>query len=111
MTRPKLLLLWLLCVLAGVISGGWMLLAIIAGSPRADSIALGFDQLGNVATGGDEDMLISTRCWINRSDPVYARWMRIINWLFNDPDHCKNSYLYEKSRAVSVPEFTSTEIR
>ena len=106
MTRIKLFLLWLMCLAAGLIATVWMLLAIIKGSPRAEAIALGFDQLGNVATGGDEDMYISTRCWINRNDPFYARWVRVINWLFNDPNHCKNSAEYERRKFQSTPDDT-----
>ena len=101
MIRAKLILLWLLCLAAGLIATVWMLLAIIAGSPRAGSIALGFDQLGNVATGGDEDQYISSRCWMNRADPVYARYVRIINWLFNDPGHCEDSYSNERRRSTA----------
>jgi hypothetical protein len=99
MSRIKGLLLWLLCVAAGIISAVWMLLAIIAGSPRADVIALGFDQLGNAATGGDPDEYVSSRAWRCRADPYYARWVRVINWLFNDRDHCKNAYESERARA------------
>jgi hypothetical protein len=94
----KGLLLWLLCVAAGIISAIWMLLAVIVGSPRADVIALGFDQLSNAATGGDPDEYISSRAWRCRVDPRYARWVRVINWLFNDPRHCQSAYESERDR-------------
>ena len=104
--RVKGMLLWLLCISAGIISAVWMLLAVLAGSQRAGVISLGFDQLANSAIGGDEDMLISTRCWVNRAQPRYERWMRVINWLFNDPNHCKNSAEYERRKFQSTPDDT-----
>lgn len=97
--RLRGLLLWLLCVAAGIISVVWMLLAVLAGSPRADLIALGFDQMANAATGGDPDEYISSRVWRCRADPCYMRWVLLINWLFNDPQHCKNAYESERARA------------
>ena len=104
MSRPKLLLLWLVCVAAGLLSALWMLLAVIAGSKRAWAIALGYDQLGNATFGGSEDELISSRCWRYRADPAYARWVAVINWLAGDPHHCQDSYEAEQARvATSCP--------
>lgn len=92
MTRSKLLLLWVLCALAGAVSTIWMLLAIVASPARAVLIAKGFDQLGNATGGGDEDEFISSRAWRCRADPAYARLVAMINWLFSDPDHCRDSF-------------------
>ena len=96
MTRIKLLALWMLCISAGVLSALWMLLAIAANSPRAWPIAKGFDQLGNATFGGHEDELISSRVWRCREQPGYARWVTIINWMFDDPRHCEDAYLSEE---------------
>ena len=98
MTRLKMLLLWLLCIAAGLVSALWMLLAIAVSSPRAWPIARGFDQLGNATFGGDEDELISSRCWRCRDQPEYAAWVKVINWLFDDPQHCENAYQGEALR-------------
>ena len=93
-----MLLLWLLCILSGALSALWMLLAIAANNPRAWPIARGFDQLGNATFGGDEDELISSRCWRCREQPEYAHWVKVINWLFNDPQHCEDAYRGEMAR-------------
>lgn len=96
--RIKLLLIYAVCLLAGVISAGWMFFAIMANSPRARAIALGFDQLGNATFGGSEDETVSSRCWRYRKDPNYARAVRLINWLANDPNHCRDSFEAERLR-------------
>jgi hypothetical protein len=101
MTRLKLLPLWLLCLLGGLIAAVWMLCAVLASPRRALLIAKGFDQLGNATGGGDEDEFISSRAWRNRADPAYARLVRVINWLFNDPAHCRDSYESERARLQS----------
>ncbi|MBI5922549.1 MAG: hypothetical protein HY847_13020 [Betaproteobacteria bacterium] len=50
-----------------------------------------------VATlGGDEDETISSRCWRYREEPYYAIWVKRINWLFDDPDHCRDAFENEK---------------
>lgn len=98
MSRVKYLLIWAVCFITAVVALIWLLLAVVVKSPRAVVIALGFDQLGNAVGGGDEDMLFSTRCWINREQPRYALLLRLVNWAFNDPNHCENSYKSEKSK-------------
>lgn len=98
MSRSSILLLWLVCQVASLIAAVWMLCAIIAGSPRAWRIAIGHDQLANATFGGDEDETISSRCWRYRADPGYARWVRIINWLAGDPDHCKAAFESEEAK-------------
>lgn len=106
MSRIKLLLLWGLCQLASVVAAIWMLCAIIAGSHRAWRIALGNDQLANATFGGDEDEFISSRCWRYRAAPGYARWVRLINWVFDDPNHCENSFDDEEAKRqlfINIP--------
>jgi hypothetical protein len=98
MSRTKLLFLWLICVAAGIVSAVWMAVAIIAGSPRALIIAKGFDYLTNKAFGDDQDKYISSRCWRYRDEPQYARWVKIIDSIFNDSNHCKNSFEGEWGR-------------
>lgn len=101
MSRIKLLLLWFMCLAAGLIATVWMLCAVVASPARALLIAKGFDQLGNATGGGDEDEFISSRAWRRRADPAYARLVRVINWLFNDPEHCRDSYESECARLQS----------
>ena len=50
--RLSLLALWGLCQLAAVIASLWMLIAALAGSRRAWTIAVAHDQLANAAFGG-----------------------------------------------------------
>lgn len=98
MIRLKLLLLWLLCQFASLIGAIWMLCAIVTGSPRTWRIAVGYDQLGNATFGGDEDETISSRCWRYREEPYYAVWVQRINWLFDDPNHCKDAFEKEAEK-------------
>lgn len=89
--RLTLMLLWCICLLAGVLGAVWMLGAIIVGSPRAWRIAIAFDQLANTTTGGSEDETISSRAW--RAMQHGRRWgcvlCKVLDWF--DPDHCKKS--------------------
>ncbi len=96
--KLKLILLWQLCGIAGVIALLWMFCAICAGSGRAKRIAVGFDQTGNAALGGDEDETISARCWRYRADRKYSRLVQIIDYLFDDPKHCEDSFIDEQQR-------------
>lgn len=51
------------CAFAGIFAYLWMLVAALACSKRAWTIAVAFDQLFNAATGGDEDETISSRAY------------------------------------------------
>lgn len=63
----KLAAFWLavfvVCAFVAVFSYLWMIVAALAGSKRGWQIAVGFDQLFNVATGGCEDETISSRAY------------------------------------------------
>jgi hypothetical protein len=100
--RLGMLLIWLMCVAASVISLTWLLLAILAGSERAWCIAIGIDQSTNAATGGDPDETISSRCWRYREVQPY----RALRWLIDkaaaiagEANHCQASYDIEWDRA------------
>ncbi|GIW89612.1 MAG: hypothetical protein KatS3mg109_0044 [Pirellulaceae bacterium] len=44
---------------------------------------------------GDADEMLSSWAWRNRDEyPQLVRW---INWLFRDPNHCRESYEWEKA--------------
>lgn len=96
-----LLALWVLCLLSGVISQVWMLLAIVANSPRAWTLAVAFDQLMNAATGGDMDETISSRA--ARGDEAgLKRWSalcRLLDWV--DPGHCQRALQSERDEAAA----------
>lgn len=52
------------------------------------NIALGIDQSAGTILGIDADESISS--WCGRNKP--GRWQeRFINWLFRNPNHCKDS--------------------
>ena len=59
--RLALLALWALCQVAAVMASLWMLIAALAGSRRAWTIAVAHDQLANAAFGGHEDETLSSR--------------------------------------------------
>lgn len=90
-TRAALLSLWLLCMVAGLVSAVWMLLAALAGSPRAWRLAVSYDQLANTAFGGDEDETISSRAY--KAMLKRRRWGCLLCRLLDriDPDHCRKS--------------------
>ena len=59
--KAAMLLIWLLCNLASLVSSIWMLAAALTGSRRAWTLAVAHDQLANAAFGGHEDETISSR--------------------------------------------------
>jgi hypothetical protein len=89
--RLGLLAIVLLCQVAHLVASLWMLLAILGGSQRAWTIAVGYDQLANAATGGNPDETISSRA--NRAMKEKEAWgcvlCRFLGWL--DKDHCDKS--------------------
>lgn len=96
-------LIWMACAFAAAWGLVAMPLSAAFGSGRrARRLAVGFDQTGNVAGGGDEDEPFSARCWRLRRDPHYARWQRRIDRLFlllkAEQDHCKSAFEHEQAR-------------
>jgi hypothetical protein len=91
MNRLILLAFWLLCQFAHLVASAWMLAAILGGSRRALDIALAYDRVANVATGGNGLETISRRAARGASAGV-RKWCllcRLLNFL--DKDHCKYS--------------------
>ena len=101
--RVGMFAIWLICLFASLISLVFMLAAIVAKSSRAWRIAIGFDQLGNVTTGGDEDLTISARCWANRDRQPF-KWLRVaVDWAaaqVGDIDHCKGAWESERQKII-----------
>ena len=87
----KLVAFWaavfVICAAAGFFAYLWMIIAALAGSKRGWQIAVGFDQLFNVATGGCEDETISSRAYkaALRGD----QWGIVVNGFLEklDPGH------------------------
>lgn len=78
----------LLAPLLAVLRYGW---AIATNPARAWRIAVGFDQLANVAANGDEDETISSRA--GKAARRGRRWGCILCRLLDklDPGHCENA--------------------
>lgn len=64
-------------------------------------VLIALDQLVNTLCGGMADETISARAW--RSG--WKRRELVINWLFNDPNHCKDSYESEMLRRQLPAEY------
>lgn len=100
----RALILWLLCLLAAVVSLAWQFVAIF-GSPRALDIAVGFDQMANATFGGDEDETISSRCWRYRDEQPYRALRKLVDTAFalaGESDHCENAFRSELSKRRST---------
>ena len=92
MSRVRLLLIWLLCMLASAYSALRMLYAIATNPQRAWVLAIAHDQLANAAANGDPDETISSRA--NRARSEGRRWGCVLCKLLDfadPPDHCKRS--------------------
>lgn len=99
------LILWLLCLLAAIVSLAWQLVAIFGSPRRALRIAVGFDQTANAAFGGDEDETISSRCWRYRDEQPYRALRKLVDTAFalaGDSDHCENAFRSELSKRRST---------
>jgi hypothetical protein len=74
-----------------------MLIAGLVKHKRAIYIAFGFDQTANAAFGGHWDEKISSRAWrMHRRSKKWAIIRKLIDWGFNDPRHCEDSYLNDE---------------
>lgn len=90
--------LWLLCMLAALVSSGWMLAAVCFGSNRAWRLAVAYDQLANTAFGGDEDETISSRAGKAAREGRWwaCRLCRLLDWF--DPGHCEKNIELDEGR-------------
>jgi hypothetical protein len=86
-----LIAVWFLSHFAHLIASTWMLIGALFGRDRAWAIALGYDHLGNAATGGNPNETISSRAYKAMQDG--RRWgcilCRLLDYL--QKDHCKKS--------------------
>lgn len=94
MTRVRLLLLWLLCLLASLFAALRMLYAIAANPQRAWVMAVAHDQLANASANGDPDETLSSRA--HRARTEKRGWgcvlCRLLDWI--DSNHCRDSAGY-----------------
>lgn len=95
--RVILLGLWLACQLCHLIASVQMLVAIITGSRRAWTLAVSYDQTGNVVLGGDEDTTISARAWASRQTWRWGLLVKLLDMV--EPRHCHKAWVAEKSRS------------
>ena len=99
--RIKALKLWLACALALIPLCLMQLLQAAFGSTdRSLRMAVAVDQMANALFGGSEDETLSARTHRNQ----WTRAEALINKIFGDPEHCRNSYLSELERAKKYAE-------
>lgn len=95
-SRIVLLALWLLCLICHLVASLQMLVAIVTGSRRAWTLAVSYDQLGNVVLGGDEDATISARAWASRHTWRWGLLVRLLDMV--EPRHCYKAWLAEEQK-------------
>lgn len=100
MVKLRMLGLWLLCALAGIIGSVWMLFAVLAGSDRAWTLAVAHDQLANAAFGGSEDETISSRA--AKAARGGERWGCVLCKLLDklDPGHCEKNIEHDEGKPL-----------
>lgn len=72
-------------------------------------VLIAIDQLFNTCTfflpgGAWADETFSARCWRMQNTRPFTILMPLVNFIFLDPDHCKNSFISCKERAYSPVE-------
>lgn len=92
--KRLLLSVFFICgIVASIIGLVWLLFCIVfaPNGRHPMSIAIGFDQLVNAATGGNEDETISSRAARERNEG--KRWACILCKFLDklDKNHCTNS--------------------
>jgi hypothetical protein len=89
MKRLLLFAIWLVCLLCAIVALPWMLACLLVDSPRAWTIALGFDRVGNALTGGVDAEYLSARA--NRVQKEGRVWACVLCRLLDriEPGHCE----------------------
>lgn len=64
-------------------------------------VLIALDQLANALTGGMADETVSAHAYRRN----WTWRIAFFNWVFNDPDHCKDSYESERLRAQLPSEY------
>lgn len=83
--------IWLLCVLAAVVSLVWMLCSLVLNGKRFMRIAVGFDCTSSADFGGDGYTTISKRAY--QAALKKRRWGCVLCKMLDyiDPNHCENA--------------------
>ena len=99
--RLSLLGLWGLCQIAAVIASIWMLVAALAGSRRAWTLAVVHDQLANAAFGGHENETLSSRA--GKAAREGKRWACVLCRLLDrlDSNHCEKSIEPDRGKLLT----------
>ncbi|MFD0966253.1 DNA helicase UvrD [Seminibacterium arietis] len=75
------------------------------------NILIALDQLANAITGGGADETFSSRCYrgailAKKPKKRWRCWLKIVNGLFFDKNHCKTAYESEVHRRQYPTDFT-----
>jgi hypothetical protein len=91
MERAKLIIVWLICCLAGLFSVIRLLHSIIFNPEKAWEIGVAFDRLANTSFNGSSRETISSRAY--RAMKENKKWACRLCKLLDvfDKDHCKKS--------------------
>ena len=104
MSRVQSVILWLACLAATLIILPMQLLQALFGSVRRSiNMAVAIDQAVNALLGGLPDETISARIYRNQ----WKKTETFVNWLFGDPNHCRDSYESERSGSHLPMEYRS----
>ena len=108
MTRPRLLLAWLACCFAALVSLAVMLWDVIRHgyTRRAWNIAIAQDQSANCVAGGWPDETLSARAHRGacNAEGKWRKWQRRIDWIFGF-GHCEQAYDTEIKRGQMPKEY------
>lgn len=89
--RFQMLLLYPICMLAGLVMAVWLPIAILAGSRRAIPMMIAADRMANATFGGSDRETISSRAYRGTREGVRG-WCLLCKLLDAiDRDHCKLS--------------------
>lgn len=93
--------IWLLCLIAAVMSLVWQLTAILFSPARAWKIAIGYDQLANATWGNDPDETISSLA-TKSARKRRAWWAIALCWVLEklDPGHCGRAIETDRGEIV-----------
>lgn len=89
--RFQMVLIYPVCVLAGIVMALWLPIAIFFGSDRAPRIMLAADRLANTVFGGSDRETISSRSYRGQREGVRG-WCLLCRLLdYVEKDHCRKS--------------------
>lgn len=89
-----MLCVYVICVLAALLSLVWAPIAILIGSPRARRILISYDRVANATFGGSDRETISSRAYRGTQEGVrgWCVLCKLLNLV--QQDHCEKSEGY-----------------